>query len=269
MINDFCNKIKGALERSYYIGFDVERIFDQNEKYKIIPNKSYNNTFVLNVTIRDETRLIITCEPDKYGKLFLENINLSNSEKRNVFCDYWQLLGVNTLKVVINNSDCTMQDFMNNRDEWHNFLIRYSKAPFYENEIEEKEKNIIDAILWICGMILSITDYSIEGLEEGNPTVIASKKYERNPVNRKLCLAVKGYNCSVCGLNFEKKYGEIGKDFIHVHHAIPLHLIGEEYKVDPIKDLYPVCPNCHNMLHRIDPPYSIEQLKEILQKNNI
>lgn len=45
---------------------------------------------------------------------------------------------------------------------------------------------------------------------------------------------------------FTDMYGDIGKDFIHVHHL----LIGEEYVVDHIKDLRPVCPNCHAMLDK-------------------
>jgi hypothetical protein len=35
---------------------------------------------------------------------------------------------------------------------------------------------------------------------------------------------------------------------------------GEEYEVDPVKDLRPVCPNCHAMIHRRSPPLSIEEI---------
>ena len=61
----------------------------------------------------------------------------------------------------------------------------------------------------------------------------------------------------------------MGKDFIHVHHIIPLNEIKEEYTVDPIKDLVPVCPNCHAMLHRkINEEYiNINELKAIYFKN--
>jgi 5-methylcytosine-specific restriction protein A len=67
----------------------------------------------------------------------------------------------------------------------------------------------------------------------------------------------------VCDFNFEAKYGEIGSGFIHVHHLTPLANIGKEYEVDSIRDLRPVCPNCHAMLHKKYPPYSIEELKSI------
>ncbi len=63
-----------------------------------------------------------------------------------------------------------------------------------------------------------------------------------------------------------KFYGQIGEGFIHVHHLKPLSEIGQEYEVDPIEDLRPVCPNCHAMLHRKKPPYTIEQLKDLIHK---
>jgi 5-methylcytosine-specific restriction protein A len=64
-------------------------------------------------------------------------------------------------------------------------------------------------------------------------------------------------------------YGDLGKDFIHVHHIIPIHKIGKEYKINYIKDLIPVCPNCHAMLHRkLDgKEVDIEELKIILERN--
>ena len=52
-------------------------------------------------------------------------------------------------------------------------------------------------------------------------------------------------------MDFETKYGKIGRDFIHVHHIDFISSKGgNKHKVDPISDLIPVCPNCHAMLHR-------------------
>ena len=63
------------------------------------------------------------------------------------------------------------------------------------------------------------------------------------------------------GFDFGEVYGELGEGFIHVHHLLDLSTIGEEYEVDPIKDLHPVCPNCHAMLHREVPAMSIKKLR--------
>lgn len=91
--------------------------------------------------------------------------------------------------------------------------------------------------------------------------------YERSSRARKLCLEHHGYHCKVCDFDFEKTYGEIGKEFIHVHHVVDLATVGKEYKVDPINDLVPVCPNCHAMLHKKKPiAFTIEELKEHLNE---
>lgn len=44
---------------------------------------------------------------------------------------------------------------------------------------------------------------------------------------------------------------------------------GGEYYLDPKKDLIPVCPNCHAMLHRKNPPLEPAELRQIIDLNNI
>ena len=106
-------------------------------------------------------------------------------------------------------------------------------------------------------------------LYEGALMRVMANKYERNQKARRECVAKKGYQCLVCGKDFEVTYGEIGKGFIHVHHLTPISSIGKEYKLNVETDLAPVCPNCHYMLHRKNPPYTIEELKEILTKQSV
>lgn len=102
---------------------------------------------------------------------------------------------------------------------------------------------------------------------EGAKYSIVVNKYERSSVARSKCIEKYGCKCVVCGMDFEKRYGEIGKGFIHIHHVVPISTIGENYKVDYEKDLIPVCPNCHAMLHRgkNGELISVEDLKEILK----
>jgi 5-methylcytosine-specific restriction protein A len=102
---------------------------------------------------------------------------------------------------------------------------------------------------------------------EGSVKQVYVNIYERNPLARKKCIDHFGLDCTLCGFNFYNSYGEIGENFIHVHHLKALHEVGEKYEVDPIEDLRPVCPNCHSMLHKRKPAYSIDELREIL--NNI
>ena len=88
-----------------------------------------------------------------------------------------------------------------------------------------------------------------EDFVEGEQETVTTTKYERNPQARAACLAYHGYTCKICGMSFEKTYGPEFKDIIEVHHIVPLNQIGESYVVDPIKDLIPVCPNCHAAIH--------------------
>ena len=100
--------------------------------------------------------------------------------------------------------------------------------------------------------------------KEGAQKTVQVNKYERNVYARRECIRIKGLNCMVCGFKFEEFYGSVGKDYIQVHHIIPLSEIGENYYVDPVRDLVPICANCHAMVHSKNPPYSVEELKEIL-----
>lgn len=100
---------------------------------------------------------------------------------------------------------------------------------------------------------------------EGRRQYITLSKPERSPANRKLCIQYHGLLCSACGFDFEKVYGEQGKDFIQVHHIVPLSTYLEEKKVDPINDLFPLCSNCHSMVHRKkNEVLLIEDLKTII-----
>ena len=90
-------------------------------------------------------------------------------------------------------------------------------------------------------------------------------RYERDPKARGACIALHGLRCAVCDMSFEERYGESGKGFIHVHHKRPLHRKRASNRVDPKTDLIPVCPNCHAMLHRREPPYDVEQLRGMLR----
>lgn len=101
---------------------------------------------------------------------------------------------------------------------------------------------------------------------EGASMEVSINSYERNLKARKKCIEHYGYKCQVCGFDFEKIYGQLGKNYIHVHHIIPLSEIKESYEVNPIKDLIPVCPNCHAIIHRTKPALTVKILKGHLIK---
>lgn len=101
--------------------------------------------------------------------------------------------------------------------------------------------------------------------KEGSIDRIMVNRYERNPDARKACLKHYGYTCVVCKKSMEQTYGPEAATFVHVHHLVPLSEIGGDYCLDPIRDLRPVCPNCHAFIHLFDPPLDIEQARKKLR----
>jgi 5-methylcytosine-specific restriction enzyme A len=102
---------------------------------------------------------------------------------------------------------------------------------------------------------------------EGKVRIITSTTYDRSALARQACIDHYGYDCAVCGFNFSVAYGDMGAKYIEVHHRQQIADIGEEYLIDPVKDLRPVCANCHRMLHRRRPALSIAEL--LTQKTSL
>ena len=100
---------------------------------------------------------------------------------------------------------------------------------------------------------------------EGAVKRITVNAYERREKARQNCIAHWGTRCVVCKFDFEKRYGDIGVGFTHVHHLKLLSKLSKGYEVDPVKDLRPVCPNCHAMLHQGGKLRTIEELKACLR----
>ncbi len=101
-------------------------------------------------------------------------------------------------------------------------------------------------------------------VSEGAKRTIQVNVYERDPAARRKCIAKWGLKCSVCSFDFAERYGKLGEGFIHVHHLKPLSEVGEQYELNPLTDLRPVCPNCHAMLHRKRLTLSIEELVSVI-----
>ncbi|MEJ2043285.1 MAG: HNH endonuclease [Reinekea sp.] len=106
-----------------------------------------------------------------------------------------------------------------------------------------------------------------ESFIEGASKTVSVNTYEKIAYAKAKCISHFGCKCSVCDFDFEKVYGSSGKNYIHVHHIVPLAEISNEYVLDPIKDLIPVCANCHAIIHRARPALAVEQLKQNLVQN--
>lgn len=167
-----------------------------------------------------------------FDKEYLEGIDKNNSQE-------WfpQQSGISIKNEVIESLE----------SNWFNFIKenKYIKNSFVSNDVITNVKKTF---------------------REGKSNDVIQTRYERNPEARKRCLSYyNDYSCVVCKFNFEQHFGKVGKGYIHVHHINQMSEIGKEYEIDPIKDLVPVCPNCHAMIHSKRPAFTIEEIKEVIK----
>ena len=127
--------------------------------------------------------------------------------------------------------------------------------------------NVVENLLTNLSLALSLEKACLSGKQymEGQEFLRLSKQLERSSGARDKAIELHGLDCLVCGLNFEKIYGDIGKGFIHVHHLTPISKIGHG-SIDPETDLVPLCANCHAMLHKFSPPLTPNELCMKLEK---
>lgn len=115
-------------------------------------------------------------------------------------------------------------------------------------------------------------DAEISALYEGAKKQITVNAYERNIAARRTCIEYyKQQNnghirCMICGFDFGEIYGKNFSDKIHVHHIVEISSIGKEYKINPINDLIPICPNCHMVIHSKKPAYLPNEIKKIIEE---
>jgi 5-methylcytosine-specific restriction protein A len=78
-----------------------------------------------------------------------------------------------------------------------------------------------------------------------------------------------GTICQTCDLDFEKRYGAIGKGFIEAHHLRPIASLEEGVAVtyDVAADFAVLCANCHRMIHRSADPSDLNKFRETVQSN--
>ena len=103
---------------------------------------------------------------------------------------------------------------------------------------------------------------------EGRLTEAKILRRQRNRAARQKCLEDSRYTCYVCGFNFEKVYGELGKNFLEVHHTKPMATYDDEHPI-PQSELCALCSNCHSMVHRKREVLDVDELKRLYEENKL
>jgi len=202
------------------------------------------------------------------------------------FPDAYQKLGLgnqtNTHKLIAVKLNVTESSFRMLRDEYDGFYDnrkgfphpykRKSRVEYktkFENIQLEDYVSMIHQILQNYD-IINFDQYNDDNIAtdsfiEGKGIKITINKYERSLDAKNKCIEFYGRKCTVCGFEDFNIFGDNIK-IVEVHHLVPISQISENYKVNPVKDLRPLCPNCHRAIHNRKPPYSIEDLKKIISR---
>ncbi len=275
--------MKETLEKIFDIPFVVESGIDSYPWVRVAPKGEKDQMFSIKVTNRSDVRLVISFEPQPFSAALVASMGRADDEKRAAFCDLvkLQIARGGAVSMLINGAsvepcDCSTWP----KQEWRK--VEYHAVVVLPEGVAGEHDLVVDKVReWGClamGAFLSlvridfversptIDSNALSPQAEGDRLSVVVNKYERSVVNRFLCIARHGVTCSICGFDFKKKYGVIGDGFIHVHHIVPVSKIGPGYVVDPENDLAPVCPNCHAMLHRKDPPYMPDELRKIIEQ---
>lgn len=155
---------------------------------------------------------------------------------------------------------------------WNSLSLSMQKSPMAIDGANPAALESL-AIIWAGRMLgASLSLMPLEPVEpvpvgeaEGGATQVLVTRYERSSINRAACIEIHGAVCKACGFDFGRFYGELGRGFIEVHHTQMVARLSPGTILNPETDLVPVCPNCHSMLHRRTPPYTVDELRATIQ----
>jgi len=193
-------------------------------------------------TISDETFYVLNEPHDNASKYIAETLE---DAFYNLKADGWYKCGK------VNRAGFSQVDMLTNNTDYIAVWEEPSLSHFEQGKLCVEDNDVPP-------------DAAREYLE-GNKKTVTVNTYERNPAARRLCIEHYGAVCSICGFDFGKIYGIEPEGMMHVHHLKMMSKTDGEYIIDPVKDLRPVCPNCHMVLHSRKDGYTIDEVKAMLK----
>lgn len=243
------------------VSLDIENLENiLKEKYNI----THDEYSRLKNYIEDRKR-VYTHHEEKlrfyiFDKFKLINLNhkprLSKNIQPHIYFDLEDLISGQEIVVIksqkpINNNNSNLHKAINNN------FNKYNDLEISITNIKD-EKDVDEDFL-----------EPVKTLTEGGSKVVTIKKYERNKLLRDEALRFHGFTCVVCNFNFKDFYGDLGKDFIEVHHIVPISENQTKVSVNSQTDLTVLCANCHRMIHRKKGiTLTIEELKNKIKEKS-
>ena len=227
----------------------------------------------------------LTCELwlDTYAFPLLQDFSSSDDEDRKLFSDSRRALAERGLNVTvaINSREVSVEEPLP-PGPWRN--LEFEAQKFVPKNASGRSGDMRDIIRDVCSLFLCLLEIAEEdgpfvedaelfhqasktlGEVEGRKIVANLTRYERSRKNRRACINHFGASCQICRLDFGQFYGAVGDGYVEVHHRLPVSMMGSAYRLDVVKDLIPVCSNCHRMMHRQWPPLTPEELGDMINK---
>lgn len=210
--------------------------------------------------------------PGKFAMPLVRRLGAAPGESRIAFAALAEIAARQSRLVLkINGAEASPEAHEKWPGEWTAFDLSLRKhgLVFGEMSSAEAASALAGLAAPVFGMVVAlvgIDDFEAdEQALEGGVSEQMSRRYERRPVNREICIALKGRRCWCCNLDFGVAYGEAADGFIEVHHKVPVSGMGPGYQVHPVRDLFPVCSNCHSVIHLTRPGLDPDELRRRLQ----
>jgi 5-methylcytosine-specific restriction protein A len=231
------------------------------------------NGFCVNITLgwRSAEASFV---PDTFASGLIKTLCANESNRRDEFSSLSSVFTSTGTKCVARIDERAADLSALPEGKWNRFELTCSRLTD-KSDAQRDVEEVGGACLALLLSLLPTEDDEVEicslgqGLPEGALTRVAVNRYERRPANRAAAIAAHGATCKACGFDFARFYGVLGEGFIEVHHRTPVsHMVGS-YVIDPVKDLIPLCSNCHQMVHREDPPINAEELRGMLVERGV
>jgi 5-methylcytosine-specific restriction protein A len=254
-------------------GFDAEK----NRWVLVEPEGHVGpHGFAIRTTLRWR-RLDIAFEPGTFAGGLLYGMSKADSDGRSLFesvISECVSLGA-TVSLRINATEADYRASATWPVEWTRFSLLLSRGNLElgaddgaqdEDIVRQWAARFSAAVVALLPLERTDTgEPDVTGYPEGSLIRIEVNRYERDRRNRSAALAIHGRTCKGCGMSFEESYGAVAAGFIEIHHTTPVSMLGPSYTLDVRKDLVPLCPNCHAVVHRRSPPLSIVELVATLR----
>ena len=237
---------------------------------------SEDHAFGIRVTL-GWRRLHVSFEPGQFAGKLLSDMAKADRVGRTAFQSIFQecaRLGAD-IDFEVNGEAYALNDDDVWGKNWDRISLHLNKGQL-ELGVEEGKPDIEIVSQWTGYFASAITSIlpierkiwasqeDLNGYPEGAVSTLQVNRYERDQRNRDAAILIHGAVCRACGLDFESRYGQIASGFIEVHHTTLVSQLGPNYHIDPSKDLVPLCPNCHAVAHRRDPPFSVDEIRQML-----